>query len=140
MIQKSYKRHSQYKFICVFASHQLKEVIVCEALLEIGDEVPNTNLLENDVERLKKKWLATLGCGDDDEVDDEEYGSGGESDDDDEESNCEEDDYFEYDNEYIELLEDSRKDKTFNNYIKESAGLFSVSEMEDLKKGESSDG
>ena len=106
MIQKSYKRHSQYKFICVFASHQLKEVIVCEALLEIGDEVPNTNLLENDVERLKKKRLATLGCGDDDEVDD-------------------------YEMETVEDIDDNlRLSSAIDDYTTDESAIFSEADLE----------
>ena len=40
---------------------------------------------------------------------------------------------FDIDNNVLELLEDSRIEFTLNDYVNDGTGLFSVSEMEELK-------
>ena len=101
---------------------------------------------EVDFDDIERQWLEVLGCedGDDDETDDayvdEEIGGDGVDEVDfDDEFNEDVDDEFEMSNveeELFELLEDSRIEQTLEDYVFDGTGLFSVSEMDDLKKKE----
>ena len=115
----------------------------------MGDDVDDRmDVGENEVDfdDIERQWLEALGCedGDDGETDDEyiEEEIGGDSVIDegyDDEFDEDVDDAVEMsdvEEELFELLEDSMIEQTLEDYVFDGTGLFSVSEMDDLKKKE----
>ena len=107
-----------------------------EALLKIGkSNNEETKDDEGEVlfEEVEREWLEALGIGDDDDDTDDEYES--DVDEEDVDADFEDTDdeelIVEGKDKLLDLLEDSRIDRTMEDYMEDGANLFSVSELED---------
>ena len=115
--------------------------MVCEALMKIGGcnneerKDDEGDVLFDEVER---EWLEVLGIDENDDDTDDEYLSEELEDDEEDIEDMESDEELiaEGEDELLDLLEDGRIDRTLEDYVEDGANLFSVSELEDLKKKE----
>ena len=113
--------------------------MVCEALMKIGGcnneerKDDEGDVLFDEVER---EWLEVLGIDENDDDTDDEYLSEELEDDEEDIEDMESDEELivEGEDELLDLLEDGRIDRTLEDYVEDGANLFSVSELEDLKK------
>ena len=81
--------------------------------------------------------MDSLGVRDgDDDITDDEYESDVDEEDVDSDDTDDEELIVEGEDELLDLLEDSRIDRTLEAYVEDGANLFSVSKLEDLEKGE----
>ena len=114
---------------------------VCEALMKIGgcnNEERKDDEGEVLFEEVERELLEVLGIGENDDDTDDEYLSEDLEDDEEDFEDMEDDEELiaEGEDELLDLLKDGRIDRTLEDYVEDRVNLFSVSELEDLKKGE----